>query len=175
MQNRFRAADRERPQLQATEIQNIERNNMTASDFAEQVFNGNFHVVEEHRGGGAAANTHLLFFVARVDAGEFTLDEEGRELLSADLGKYSVESRFAAVGDPHLLTVQHVVGAVFGEIRTRLRRQRIGPGLRFGQTIRAHQFTAGKTRQIFFLLGVRAEQQQRQRSDACMSAMPAGK
>ena len=65
------------------------------------------------------------------------------------------------------------MGAVFREVRTRLGRQRIGTRLRFGQTIRAHQFAAGKTRQILFLLGVSSEQQQRQGTDTRVRAMPA--
>ena len=67
----------------------------------------------------------------------------------------------AAVGDPHLLPVEHIVRPVGAEVGARLSRQRVGARMRFRQAIGAHQLGRRKPWQILRLLRFGAEQEQR--------------
>ena len=50
---------------------------------------------------------HLVLFLAARHAAERALDDERGELLAVDLGEDDEQVGEAAVGDPHLLAVQH--------------------------------------------------------------------
>src|SRR5262249_9176674 len=58
------AADAAGAKGKAPSIEDVEGNDVATADFVQQVFLGNFAVFEEHGGGGAAVDTHLVFFVA---------------------------------------------------------------------------------------------------------------
>src|SRR5581483_7470194 len=133
------------------EVQNVEGDDVAAPDLAEKIFDRDFDVVKEDRGGGTAANTHLLFFVAGIDAGKGALNQKGTKLLAADFGEHRVHAGLAAVGDPHLLPVEDVMGPVFGEVGAGFGGEGIGSGLRLGKAVSAHQFGAGKLAEILLL------------------------
>ena len=106
------AAMGEGAELQPAEVQDVERDDVAASDFAEDVLHRHLDVVQIDGRGGAAFDAHLLFFGAGFDAGPRALHQERREFLAADLCEDRVEVRKAAVGDPHFLAVEDVVLAV---------------------------------------------------------------
>ncbi len=55
------------------------------------------------------------------NAGPRPLHQKRREFLAAHFREDRVEIREAAVGDPHLLTIEHVVRAIGGEVGARSR------------------------------------------------------
>src|SRR5579883_609540 len=71
------AADRERAELQASQVQDVERDDVAAADLAQQVFFRDVDVIEENGRGGASLDAHLLFFGSGGYAGEIALDEKG--------------------------------------------------------------------------------------------------
>ncbi len=100
------------------------------------------------------------------------LDEKGGELFAIDLREDRVEIGFAAVGDPHLLAVEDVVGAIRRKVGAGFGGEGIGPGLRLAEAIGADDFGARELRQVLFFLRVGAEEQERQRGDAGVRAVP---
>src|SRR5207245_10655184 len=76
------------------------------ADLAEHVFGRHLDVLEDQRRRRRAVQTHLVLFLAALHA-ERALDEERGELLAVDLRKDDEQIGEAAVGDPHLLAVDH--------------------------------------------------------------------
>ncbi len=60
--------------------------------------------------------------------GDVAVDDEGGELVAADLREHREDVGEAGVGDELLRAVQEVVAAVVREVRPRLRGERVGPG-----------------------------------------------
>ena len=102
----------------------------------------------------------MLFLAAR-DAGKRALDDEGGEVLAVDLGEDDEDVGEAAVGDPHLLAVQHEAAVRLSRGR-RLCAERVRSGSRLAEAVRADDFAGHQLRQIFALLRIRAEERQRQ-------------
>src|SRR5262249_41879677 len=101
----LRSANREWTQLEPPEVQDVERDNVTAADLAEHILDRHGHIVEVNRGRRASFDPHLLLFGAGLDAGEAALDQECCELFAADFSEDRIEIGPSAVGDPHLLAV----------------------------------------------------------------------
>ena len=80
-----------------------------------------------------------IFFSSAPDdtPGRSALHQKRRELLAADFGEDGEQIRRAAVGDPHLLAVEHVVRAVGAQIGARLQRHRVRSRMRLAQAVRA--------------------------------------
>jgi len=169
----LRAADGERPELEPADVQNVERDNMAAANFAEHVLDGYMHVVEIDGGGRAALDPHLLLFLAGADAAESALHQKCCELLATDFSENGKQVSGAAVGDPHLLTAEDVVTAIGTQIGARFCGKRIRPGMRLGQRVRGQQLGRGQARQVALFLLLRSEIQNRQRADAGVRAVPA--
>ena len=104
---RARAAAAHAAELEAAEIEDVERDLVALADLAEHVFRRHLHVLEDHGGRRRTMQAHLVLFLAARDAAERPLDDERGELLAVDLGKDDEDVGEAAVGDPHLLAVQH--------------------------------------------------------------------
>src|ERR1700735_5281802 len=109
----LRAANRRGAQSETARVQNVEGDDMAATDFVQHVFFWNFTILEKDWRRRAAVNAHLVFFVAGLPAGKRALDDERGELLAIDFREDHVEIGKAAVRDPHLLTVENVVRAFF--------------------------------------------------------------
>ncbi len=67
-------------------------------------------------GVGAALDPHLLFLRRRLERPGKARSTRKAENFAADFCKHSEEVGLAAIGDPHLLSVSDVVGAVFGKV-----------------------------------------------------------
>ena len=106
-----------------------------------------------------------LDFVAAAHDAHAALDEERGELVAVDLREDGEQIGEAAVRDPHLLAVEHVVPAVGRERRRRARRERVRSRLRLGEGVGADQIAARQPRQVARLLLVGAEVDERQRAD----------
>ena len=76
---------------------------------------GTAHVVEHQHRRRRAVEAELLFVRAAHHA-HAALDDERGELLAVDLGEDGEQVGEAAVGDPRLLAVEHVVTRVGGSI-----------------------------------------------------------
>src|SRR3954453_165615 len=86
-ENVFGRAHRERAELEAPDVQNIEGDDMPAARLAQQISDGKFYIIEEDRGGGTSLDAHLLLFRARGDTGKGALDEKRGKLLAIELRK----------------------------------------------------------------------------------------
>src|SRR4029077_202527 len=174
-QNVFRTAHTARAKSKAAGIQYIERNDVAAPDFVQQIFFRHFAVFQEHRRGGAAMNSHFVFFVAWLASGITAFDDEGGKLFAVDFGEYDVEIREAAVGNPHLLPVQNIVRAFAVQFGAREGILRVGAGLGLAEAIRANQLRSSKLREILLFLRFGAEIDDWQSSDSRMRAVGDGK
>ena len=116
----LRATDARRSQLEAADVQDVERDVVALADLAQQVSDRHLAVGEDQRAGGRAANAELVLLRAHGKARRVALDQEGGELFAVDLGEDREQIGKAAVGDPHLLAVQDVVLSV-GESTARVR------------------------------------------------------
>ena len=76
---------------------------------------------------------HLVLFLPGGHAGKLALDDEGGEVLAVHLGEHDEDVGEAAVGDPHLLAVEHEAAVRLAR-GPRLRAQGIGAGPRLAQT-----------------------------------------
>ena len=170
----LRCAHRERAQLQPAEIQDVERDDMAAADLAQNVLDRDRYIVQVDGRGRAAFDPHLLFFGAGLDAGEPALHQKSRELFASYFGEDRKEVGLAAVGDPHFLAVQNVMRPIGRKIGSGFDGQRVRPGLRLAQTIRADHFRRRQLGQVFLFLLFGAEQQQWRSPDAGMRAVPGG-
>ena len=143
----LRAAAAHRAQLEAAEVQDVERDLVSLADLAEQVLRGHLHVLQNDRRRRRAVQAHLVLFLAARHAAERALDDEGGEVLAVDLGEDDEDVGEAAVGDPHLLAVQDEA-AVGLSRRARLRAERVGAGARFAEAVGADDLAGHQPRQV---------------------------
>ena len=159
-QRGLRAAGAHRRQLEAAVIEHVERDLVPAADLAEQILRRHAGVLQEDGCRRRAVKAHLVFFLTTRDAGESTLDQEGRELLAVDLREDHEEIGEAAVRDPHLLAADRP-GTVRQSGGLRARTERIGARSGFAETVGADDLSGDESREILLLLRRRAEAQQR--------------
>ena len=100
---RARAARAHRAELEAAEVEHVERDLVALADFAEHRVGRHLHVLQNHGRGRRAVQAHLVLFLAARHARPGALDDERGELLAVDLRKDDEDVGKAAVGDPHLL------------------------------------------------------------------------
>ncbi len=161
-------------QRQPPDVQDVEREDVAAPDLAQDVLHRDVHVIEIDGGGGTALQSHLLFFRPGRNTGPGAFHQKRRELFAAHFGEYRIQIRDAAIGDPHLLAVEHVVRSIGCEIRPRAHGQGIGSGLRLGQTVGGDQLGRREPGKILLLLLFGAEQQHRQHADTGLAAVADG-
>src|SRR5690349_13749756 len=77
-------------QRKPADIQNVERHDVSAADFVQQVFFRHLAILEEDRNGGTAAQAHFLFFGPHGKSGKPALDDKRRKFLAVDFGKNGV-------------------------------------------------------------------------------------
>ncbi len=82
-----RAADAGRAQLEAADVQDVERDVVALAGLAQQIFHGHLAIGQNQRAGGGAADAELVLLGADGEAGRAALDEEGREFFAVDLGE----------------------------------------------------------------------------------------
>ena len=170
LQRSARAADAARAQLEAAYVQNVERDDVAFADLAEHVLHRHLAIVQDERRGGRAADAHLLFFRADGEAREIFLDQERGELLAIDFGEDGEQVGEVGVGDPHLFAVQDVVLAVGRKHGAGAAVHRVGAAGAFRKRVGADHFGRSQLGQIFLLLLLGAEEDDRQRADAGVSA-----
>src|SRR6185436_19229635 len=105
-QNVFRSSHSERPELQASYVENVERDDVAAADLAEHVLDRHANVVEVDGASRAALDAHLFFFGAGSHTRPSAFHEESGELFATHFGEHGEQIRGAAVCDPHLLAVE---------------------------------------------------------------------
>src|SRR5262249_45488722 len=142
-----------------SEVQRVERDLVPLADFAEHVARRYFHVLQQQRRRRRPVQPHLVLFAARLHA-ERPLDDEGGELIAVSLREDDEYVGEAAVGDPHLLAIQHPAAVALLR-RARARGERIGARARFAERIGADGLARDETRQVFLFLIVSAEQYDR--------------
>ena len=101
-------------QLDPANVQDVDGNLEAFAALVEQVFGRHQHVAEEDLPGAGPLDAHLLFLGVHGDAVISLLEDEGAEVVVVvDFGEHDQHVREPAVGDPHLLAIQHVMGAGF--------------------------------------------------------------
>ncbi len=116
----FCAADARSAQRESAGVQNVERDNVPAADFVQQIFLRHFAIFHEDRRGGAAVNSHLVLFVARRESGKRALDDERGKFFAVNFREHDVDVRKTAVGDPHFLAVENPVFSVGQKVSARV-------------------------------------------------------
>ena len=104
---RAAAAGAHRAQAEAAVVQRVQRDLVALADLAEHVVGRHPRVLQQDRRRRRAVQAHLVLFLAGADAGKRALDDERGELLAVDLREDDEQVGEAAVGDPHLLAVEH--------------------------------------------------------------------
>ena len=99
-------------QLEASNIQNVEGDDVAFADFAQQIFRGHLAVVQNDGASRGAANAQLARLATDGEARKISFHQERSELFSVDLGKDREQVGEAGVGNPHLFAVENVVLAV---------------------------------------------------------------
>ena len=165
-----RAADATRTQLEAADVEDVKGDDVPLADVAEHVLHWHLAVVQDERGGRGAANAHLLFFGADGEAGKVFLDEERRELLAVHFREDRKQVGEVGVGDPHLLAVEDVVLAVGREHGLGAAVQRVRAAGPLRQRVSTDHLGRCQLRQVLLLLLLGAEEDDRQRADAGVSA-----
>jgi gluconate 5-dehydrogenase len=161
--------DVSRTELDASEVQDVERDLVAFADPSEHVLDRNLDVVEHEHGRGRSVEPELLL-VGSAHHAHPALDDESRELFTVHLGEDGEDVGERAVGDPGLLPVERVEPAISGQPRGRSRRQGVGAGVRLGQRVGADQLRTREPRQVARLLVVGAEVHDRERPDRRVAA-----
>ena len=130
---------------------------------AQQVFLGYLHIIKDQLSGRGGADTHLVIVVAKLESLPALLHNEGGDAPGADVrggdGKDHIGVRLGGVGDEDFAAVeQPVVALVHGG---GLGAAGIGAGVGLGEAEGANFFTSGQGHQIFLLLLLGAEGEDR--------------
>src|SRR6476469_6350312 len=99
-------AETHRAEFETPDVENVEGDFVTLTNFTEQVLNRRPGVRENQRRRARSFDAHLVFFRAGL-AAVLSLNDEGGELVAVDFGKDDIDVREAAVRDEHLLAVEH--------------------------------------------------------------------
>ena len=75
-------------------------------------------------------DAHLVFFISGLESWKGAFDDEGGEFFTVYLRKHKVNVGEAAIGDPHLLSVEDIVRSLGVEFRPCQRVLRVRPRLR---------------------------------------------
>ena len=156
-------------ELEAADVQDVERDLVTASDLAEQVLLGHPHVFEAQRARRRALDAHLVLLGPRGEPVVGALDQERRERFTVDLREDREQVGEPRVRDPHLRAVEAVVAfAIIAGLqhRRRLGAEGVRTATRLRQRVRRKDLSGREPRQIPALLLVVAEEDERERSDA---------
>ena len=119
MQRQLHSSQAHRAQFEAADVQNVEGDLVSLSDFAQQVFNRRFGISQNQRRGARPFDSHLVFFRAALTA-LLPFDDERGELVAVDFREHHEDVGETPVGDEHLLAVESVMRAVFVQLRRRL-------------------------------------------------------
>ena len=163
------AARTHRAQLEAAEVQYVERHLVALADRAQHRVGRHLHVLQDHRRRRRAMEAELVFFLAARHARPLALDDEGGEVLAIDLGKDDEDVGEAAVGDPHLLA-RHDEAAIGLLHRPRLRPHGVRAGAGFAEAVGADDCTGNQARQVLLFLCLGAEHVDRQNGEVGLRA-----
>ena len=142
-------------ELDAADVEDVDRDLEALLALIEQVLDGNLDVVEEDLAGGGSLDAHLLLFGVLGDAlGVAVHDERGQVLVVVNLGKDDHHVGKPAIGDPHLLAVDDVVLSVLGQLRRRLAAVGVRSAAGLSQAVAAFQLAAGHAGHVLLLLRV---------------------
>ncbi len=158
------AAERRGPELEASDVEDVEGDPMALARLAEQRVLRHDHAVQRDRAGRGAVEAHLLLLRADAQPGRVTLDEEGAECFAVDLGVHREQVGEAGVGD-ELLGAVELPAPVWEPGGAGADAHRIGPRCRLGEAVGADTGAIGQARQVALLLRIGAEEDDRQRAD----------
>ena len=160
------AAGHARAQLEAPDVEDVERDLVALADLAQQVLFRDDRVLQDERPGGGALDARLLLLGAQAHAGRALVDDERGEVLAVHLRERDVDVGEAGVREPHLLAVQDPARAVGREDRPGLRVHGVRGGARLRERVGADPLAGHELGQVLLLLLGRAEVDDGQRADA---------
>src|SRR6185369_5632722 len=123
-----RTANAHGAKLEASDVQNVEGDDVSLADFAKQIFCGNLTVCEDERARGRSSDTHLVFFGADREARKSFFNQKCGELFAVDFREDGEKVGKAGIGDPHLFAIQDVVLAVGRECGASTTIERVRSG-----------------------------------------------
>ena len=141
---------------------------MSFSDGAQHIFCRYLHIFEENLSGGGALDTQFVFLFTERDARRFGVENESCELFAVNFGKNDEHICEAGVGNPHFLSVEHVVTSVGAQVGAGFGVQCIGACAGFGKAVSGLDIAGYHAGQKTGLLFVGAEVKNGQHAYACM-------
>ena len=146
-------ADHGATELDAADVEDVDRNLESLLALVEQVLDRDLDVVEEDLAGGGTLDAHLLLLRVLGDAfGVAVHDERGEFLVVVNLGKDDHHVGKSAVGDPHLLAVDDVVLSVLAQGGGCLAAVGVRSAAGLSQAVAALELAAGHAGHVLLLL-----------------------
>ena len=141
---------------------------MPLADFAHQVFNRHFDVVQIESRGRGTFQTHLLLFGGGTETVPVSLHRETGELVPVHFGEDHGDIGEPAVRDPHFGAVENIVLSVLGKDSFGPCRQGVRTTVILGQGVRGNQFARCQFGQVLFLQLVVGEIENRSGSNTAV-------
>ena len=169
----FGAAERHHAEFVTTDIQDVERDEVPLADGSEQVLLRNTHILEKHLTGARPLDTEFVLFRSERNARALALHDEAGEFIAIQLRENDENVRESAVADPHFLTVQDVLVAVF--VGAGFGGEGIGAAAGFGQAVGGLELSATQVGQVLSFLRFGSEVEDGQRTDTGVRRHGCGK
>ncbi|MNJ49112.1 hypothetical protein D3C77_443280 [compost metagenome] len=96
-------------QLEATNVQNVKSDQMTFTDFPQQLISRHLYILQNKRTGRGALNAHLFLFRSNTDALHTAFDDKCTEFLAVYLGIYNENVCKSGIRYKLLRSIQHIV------------------------------------------------------------------
>ena len=116
-------------ELESTKIENVKGDDVTSSDFPQDVFDRDLCIFQDEGSRRGTSNAHLMLLRTRGNSGEIALNNETAKFLTIHFCKSDEDMSKAGIGDPHLRAVENVVFAIRAQDGCRFGRQGVGARL----------------------------------------------
>src|SRR5262249_37713665 len=143
-------ADGARAELEAADVEDVERDLVALADLAEDGVGADRGVLQDHLARRRAADAELLLLWPGREALRGALDDEGREVLAVDLREHGEDVGEAGVGD-ELLRAGEPIAPVRLAVGARLRGERVAAGAGLGERVGGEQLPDRELRQVVSL------------------------
>ena len=97
----LRGPDGSDPQLQTTQIEDVERDVRALAHFAQKILDRHLNVLEDEAAGRGGFNAQFVFFLAGGKTGRRPLDQKGGGVLAVNLGENREQIRPRGIRDRH--------------------------------------------------------------------------
>ena len=148
----FASTNHPSSQFDAANVEDVKGDFVAFSDFSQQVFRRYLYIFKEHLAGRRPFDTQFLFFGANGHAFPIALYDEAGKFIAIYLSKDGEDIGKACIGDPHFLSIEDVVAAIFRQDRLSFGRKGIRTRSRLCQTVSGVALPSDTRGQVFLLL-----------------------